>query len=173
MLACLAAWSATAALVAHATPNKGADPAWTGSVSYVVDGDSLWVRAERGRVKLRLQGIDAPEICQSFGRASRDALRGLALGQEVRVTVHARDRWGRAIASVRLLADGRDLATTMVREGWAWSDRWGWRRGRLDDDEARARQAGLGLFAHGTPERPADFRRRHGPCGGPGARGAR
>ena len=48
-------------------------------VSKVVDGDTLWVKPESGEAprKLRLQGIDAPEICQSGGVASRDALRQL------------------------------------------------------------------------------------------------
>ncbi len=148
---------------AQADTRHDAAPAWTARVNYVVDGDSLWVRsADAGtRVKLRLQGIDAPEICQAYGLASRDALRSLVVGRQVRVTVHAHDYWGRAIASV-VLDDGRDLETTMVRHGWAWADRW--QRGDLSSEEQRARQAGIGLFAQRAPEHPADFRRRHGPC---------
>ena len=76
-----------------AVAQDGAGPligtSWLARVSYVVDGDSIWVRPEGGgdRVRLRIDGVDAPEICQSHGPESRDALRALALGQPVRVTV--------------------------------------------------------------------------------------
>ena len=46
-----------------------------GVVTHVTDGDSLWVRPASGGAprQIRLQGIDAPEICQAFGvhRATR------------------------------------------------------------------------------------------------------
>lgn len=159
-----------ASLVASplAVPAPAAD--WPARVHHVVDGDSLWVRPEGGgrRVKLRLRGIDAPEICQPDGRAARDALRALAQGQPVRVTVHARDRFGRAIADVRRSADGLDLAARMAADGWAWSDDWGHRQGPHAAAQAQARAAGRGLFARPGAERPGDFRRRHGPCGRPG-----
>ena len=84
----------------HARTARSA--AWAATVTYVVDGDSIWVRStERGsRVKLRLLGIDAPEICQDQGREARAALRQWALNRPVRVTVRARDQYGRALATV-------------------------------------------------------------------------
>ena len=61
---------------------------WLARVNYVVDGDSIWVRPDGGgtRVRLRIDGVDAPEICQTFGPESRQALQQLALNQRVRVT---------------------------------------------------------------------------------------
>ena len=75
---------------------------WLARVSYVVDGDSIWVRPEaRGaRVRLRLDGIDAPEVCQPFGPEARRALQAALLNQRVRVTVWAYDGYRRPIASV-------------------------------------------------------------------------
>jgi micrococcal nuclease len=51
-----------------------------GSVSHVTDGDTLWVRSPGAREaqQIRLHGIDAPEICQPFGKQSRDALAARA-----------------------------------------------------------------------------------------------
>ena len=153
-----------------AVAQDGAGPligtSWLARVSYVVDGDSIWVRPEGGgdRVRLRIDGVDAPEICQSHGPESRDALRALALGQPVRVTVRARDRYGRAIATVVRLAGEIDLGEHMVAEGWAWTDGYGWRPGKYWRAEDSARAAGRGLFAERRPELPADFRHRHGPC---------
>ena len=139
---------------------------WLAKVSYVVDGDSIWVRPVAGgpRVRLRIDGVDAPEICQSHGTESRQVLQALALNQRVRVTVWARDRYGRAIASVVLVQAEVDLGQRMVAEGWAWTDGYGARLGKYWQDEAAARWAGKGLFAERWPETPADFRHRHGPC---------
>jgi endonuclease YncB( thermonuclease family) len=166
-LAC-AACALTALLVpvgAYAQDDAGAR--WLASVTYVVDGDSIWVRpADGGRVRLRLEGIDAPEICQSFGEQARQAMQALALDQPVWVTIRARDVYGRAIARVVRVRDRMDVARQMVREGWAWADRFHGRRSRYGRDETTARAAGRGLFAQSEPEWPGDFRKRHGPCRG-------
>jgi len=140
---------------------------WLARAGFVVDGDSLWVQPEGGgrRARLRLQGIDAPELCQPGGAPARAALQALVQGERLHVTVHARDRFGRRLASVRRQRDGLDVAAGMVAQGWAWSDRQGWRRGRYWREEAQARAARRGVFATADAESPAEFRRRHGPCG--------
>lgn len=138
---------------------------WLASVTYVVDGDSIWVRpADGGRVRLRLEGIDAPEICQSFGTQARQAMQAMALGQQVWVTIRAYDVYDRAIAQVVRVRDEVDVAQQMVRDGWAWANRFHGRPSRYGGEESAARAAGRGLFAQPEPEWPGDFRRRHGPC---------
>ena len=85
---------------------------WLARAGFVVDGDSLWVQPEGGgrRARLRLQGIDAPERCQPGGAPARAALQALVQGERLHVTVHARDRFGRRLASVRRQRDGLDVA---------------------------------------------------------------
>jgi endonuclease YncB( thermonuclease family) len=166
LAALLLAWTAgTASAQDGAGPRGGAS--WAALVSHVVDGDSIWVRPSSGgrRVRLRIDGIDAPEICQRHGVESRNALRALALGQRVHVTVRARDRWGRAIATVVRSQGQIDLGLRMVADGWAWADGRSARQSAYRRAQAQARQTGRGLFAERQPEPPADFRRRHGPCG--------
>lgn len=161
--AALFAWPQHARAAEH-----GAQPeTWAAVVTYVVDGDSIWVRSteRRSRVKLRLLGIDAPEVCQSQGPQASAALRQLALNQPVRVTVRARDRYGRALATVERVADGLDLSHAMVAGGWAWADRFGGHQAALEQQEAAARAAQRGVFGAATAaELPSDFRRRHGAC---------
>ncbi|MCB2036778.1 MAG: thermonuclease family protein [Burkholderiaceae bacterium] len=142
---------------------------WNARVLYVVDGDSLWVRPEGGgvRARLRLEGIDAPEICQDQGPEARAALQALALGRRVRVTVRTYDRYGRAIASVVRLDGEVDLAGRMVAGGQAWNETFRWYLGLYPQEQEAARMARLGLFAARDPEPPADFRRRHGSCARP------
>ncbi len=141
--------------------------AYEARVTRVFDGDTLWVQPlPDGRYrKLRLDGIDAPEICQPGGTASRDALAGRVLQQVVTVHERARDDYGRAL--VRLSHAGEDVGAVLVRQGQAWSYRWRHRDGPYADEEAQARGQKKGLFAAAAPENPRDFRRRHGPCPSP------
>jgi len=45
----------------------------TGTVTSVHDGDTITLNTDSGAKKIRLAGIDAPEIKQPYGIASRDA----------------------------------------------------------------------------------------------------
>jgi endonuclease YncB( thermonuclease family) len=133
-----------------------------GVVSHVTDGDSLWVRPAVGApVQVRIHGLDAPEICQSFGRQARDALAARVLHRTVKVSVRARDRYQRSVASVSL--DGQDVGAWLVASGLAWSARYRGRSGPYAQQEAQAREARRGLWA-ATAVDPRNFRRRHGSC---------
>jgi len=133
-------------------------------VTHVHDGDSLWVQPLDGgrRQRLRLDGIDAPEICQTDGREARDRLAAMVMQRQVQVEVTGQDRYRRTLARVWL--GDEDVQAVMVAEGWAWSYRVRGRAGPYDREEAGARRQRLGLFADPRPEPPGDFRRRHGPC---------
>lgn len=133
-------------------------------VTHVHDGDSLWVQPQDGgrRQRLRLEGVDAPEICQTGGKDARDRLAAMVLRRQVRVEVTGQDRYRRTLARVWLGPD--DVQSRLVGEGWAWSYRVRGEAGRYDREEAAARRQGRGLFADPQAEPPGSFRRRHGPC---------
>jgi endonuclease YncB( thermonuclease family) len=137
---------------------------FVGQVSYVTDGDTLWVQPDSGGEprKLRLLGVDAPEICQSGGKEARDMLAQLALQRRVTVKVSYYDRYGRGLATVAL--DDQDLGARMVRAGQAWSYGWRGRPGLYAAQETQARQSRSGVFAAASPESPRAFRKRHGSC---------
>jgi endonuclease YncB( thermonuclease family) len=143
---------------------EGARGPWRGEITYVTDGDTLWVRPESGEKprKLRLDGIDAPEICQAYGSEARNALRKRVLHRQVTVSTKAIDDYQRLIVSVRL--EGEDLGAWMVGQGHAWSYRYRRDPGPYMTEEGRAREARLGLFADGDPQQPREFRKRHGSC---------
>lgn len=153
-------------LFAVCVPQAVAAPsaAWRGTVTHVTDGDTLWVRPQRGGAPrvIRLDGIDAPELCQHHGEAARAALVGHVLGQTVQVQVRRRDDYGRALARVRL--QGQDVGGWLVRQGHAWSYRYRRSAGPYATQEKQARDQRLGLFRAPGAQRPRDFRRRHGPC---------
>ena len=137
---------------------------WQGTVTHVTDGDTLWVRPSRGDAahKIRLHGIDAPEICQTYGLVSRDTLASRLMGKRVHVKVRRLDTYGRSLAHVAL--NGHDTGAWMVQQGAAWSYRYRRDPGPYAHQEGQARSQRLGLFADAQAERPRDFRLRHGCC---------
>ena len=161
-------WACTLwlALMPWASPAAAQDviDSYSARVTSVFDGDTLWVRpADGGRSrKLRVDGIDAPEICQAGGKPARDALRGRLQNQTIQVHERARDTYGRPLATLTL--GGEDMAAWMVKQGWAWSYRWHGDPGPFVREEAVARSKNSGIFADKLAEEPRLFRRRNGPC---------
>ena len=133
-------------------------------MTHVSDGDTLWVLPQGSQTprKLRLLGVDAPEICQVGGIASRDTLQHLLEHQWLHVTVNYQDRYDRGLAQVRV--GQQDVGEFMVSSGQAWSSRWHRSPGLYATQERAARVTRLGLFANPRPEVPRDFRKRVGSC---------
>lgn len=145
----------------------GARPAQqyqSGVVTRVVDGDTLWVRtpAAGKPLKVRIAGIDAPEICQAGGRDAREALRQRVLGQTVSISYQRRDDYGRVLAIVTW--QGQDIGQWMVSRGQAWSYSYRRNPGPYATEQSQAMAARRGLFAMGAAENPRHFRKRHGSC---------
>ncbi len=142
--------------------------AWTGWVSWVMDGDTLLLvpEGQKEAVKVRIDGIDAPETCQAGGAASRDAMIGLALRQSVQVQVLGQDHYGRQVARVSL--DGLDLGAEMARTGMAWAYRYRVGAGPYAKLQKAAQKDKRGLFAASeTAMAPPVFRQFHGTCHAP------
>jgi endonuclease YncB( thermonuclease family) len=133
-------------------------------VSRVTDGDSLWLEplTAGAPVELRLEGIDAPEICQAWGPQAKQALAELVLGQQVSVKTVGRDTHGRTLGTVYL--GTQNINKTLVQEGHAWSSRYKFDRGPYVADERMAKALSRGLNREGGAVMPRDFRRLNGPC---------
>jgi micrococcal nuclease len=153
-------WALCALLLSSAASAK----LLTGVVSHVTDGDTLWVRLSGGGepVKVRFQGIDAPETCQEWGRESHQALKAKAMNQPVVMNTRAVDQYGRLLARIRM--DGEDLGAWMVARGHAWSYHYRRDPGPYAMEERSARTAKRGLWAAASPTEPREFRKQHGEC---------
>jgi endonuclease YncB( thermonuclease family) len=136
---------------------------WPGRVTHVTDGDTLWVQPLQGGAvrRIRIDGIDAPEICQVYGEVSRRALAERVQGQLVVVQGRRKDDYGRLLARIHL--QGEDIGQWMVLAGHAWSYRHQRSAGPYAAQEALAREQRLGLW-QGRAMPPRTFRRRHGSC---------
>jgi micrococcal nuclease len=135
-----------------------------GLVTRVVDGDTIWVRTHAGQkpVKVRFLGIDAPEICQNAGKASRQALAARILGKQVVLSFRYHDDYGRLLA--RVSSGGEDMGRWMVAQGHAWAYSYAHSGGTYAAEQLQARSARRGLFSDTGAEMPGDFRKRHGSC---------
>lgn len=118
----------------------------------VHDGDTLTVHTDAGEtLKVRLHGIDAPEIGQAFCTRSRDALAEIAKGKQASLVPVDKDKYGRVVA--RVVVGGAELNREQVARGMAW------RYGRYDrageyaaaETAARGRRSGLWADPSLTP----------------------
>jgi endonuclease YncB( thermonuclease family) len=140
-----------------------------GTVRHVTDGDSLWLKPADGgpALELRLEGIDAPELCQPGGPQSRQALVDVVLNQAVTARISGRDNHGRSLATV-MLGDV-NINRLQVMEGQAWSYRYKSDRGPYMGPERVAIFLKRGLHASSGAMMPREFRQTHGPCQVPAA----
>ena len=136
----------------------------SGIVTRVVDGDTIWVNTGQNAhpLKVRILGIDAPEICQTGGDLSREALKQRVLGQFVTVSFKRYDIYGRSLASV--VWQSEDVGRWMVVNGYAWSYRFHRSAGPYATEQMQAVYARRGIFSAGTAQNPRTFRKRHGSC---------
>jgi len=129
-------------------------------VKSVYDGDTLTASCPDGEVKVRVFGIDAPEMGQEpWGDRSREAFRSLLPRRDsVRLRVVDQDRYGRVVAQV--FAGERDAGLEMVRQGRAvvyeqYNDLAVYRQA-----QAEAQQARRGIWEKpGGQQDPAAWRR--------------
>ena len=130
-----------------------------GRVVGVHDGDTLTVLHglnSNKSVKVRLAGIDAPEMGQAFGANAKRALSDLVFGKTVQVMDHGHDDYGRTIADVTVDRVWVNLA--MVGQGLAWRYAQYSKDPKLNAAEIHARAEKLGLWQDKRPEPPWDWR---------------
>jgi micrococcal nuclease len=82
--------------------------------AYVIDGDTIDLCGTR----IRLAGIDAPEMDHPYGKTAKWALVNLCKGQKVRAVFDGDLSHDRTVATC-YLPDGRDLSAEMVKAGLA------------------------------------------------------
>lgn len=145
-------WALIFSVVAHA------DETLSGKIVGIADGDTATLLTpEKRQVKIRLEGIDAPEAGQEYGQNSKQALSALIFGKEVTVRQSGTDRYGRTLGWIR--AFGTDVNREMVRLGWAWHFTQYNQEADIAGLQAEAKAAKRGLWAApNAPMAPWDYR---------------
>jgi endonuclease YncB( thermonuclease family) len=138
---------AVALFAGPAATASGAPSEVVSGPAMAVDGDTLDVSGAR----VRLEGIDAPEVSQTCprawlgtwdcGRAAKRAMEDMVRGQDVTCESRGHDKYDRMLGVC--FAAGRNVNAAMVRAGLAWafvkySDTY-----VAEEAEARAARAGI------------------------------
>lgn len=147
--------------------SANASNAWQGIVTHVTDGDTLRVRpigsnGKADSVRIRIDGIDAPESCQPYGAQSTAALKKRIIAKQVTILSKRYDDYGRDVAKVTI--NDLDVGGWMVKNGHAWSYHYRYSAGPYRVEEEAAARTKLGLFADTSAIEPRIFRRGHGSC---------
>lgn len=88
----------------------------------VADGDTLTVlTSSYDKIKIRFQGIDAPELGQEYGQKAKDDLKAItrASGGQVAIEDLGKDQYGRTLARV-YDSKGGNVGLQLVENGSAW-----------------------------------------------------
>ena len=131
---------------------------FSGRVTKVVDGDTLYLRVDGNQHVIRLHEIDAPELGQPWGWQARRALSNKVSRKNVVVEVSTTDAYGRLVGKVWL--GERDINRVMVWEGHAWAYRQYLNNRLLLKYEASAKKEGIGLWSQADPIPPWEWRKR-------------
>lgn len=160
--------TATTLLISTAcTANPRNDNGYTATVDSIHDGDTIRVTDTHGtKHRIRLAYIDAPEINQAGGTASRDALRQLILRRQVQVQVYDTDSYKRQVARISL--NGQDINLTQLQNGHAWHYRSIAKKHQNPNTynqyataETEARNRRSGLWQHPKQIAPWQFRHQN------------
>ena len=103
---------------------------------WVIDGDTIVI----DNVRLRIAGIDAPELDHPWGQRAKWAMVQLCKGRVVTARIKPELSYDRLVAEC-FLPDGRDLAAELVRSGLAldWPKFSGGKYRHLETPDARKR----------------------------------
>ena len=135
-----------------------------GKVIKVTDGDTVNVLdAEKQTHKIRLAGIDSPELGQAYGQAARKFLLKRVNQKTVCVDWNKRDKYQRLVGVIKY--ESRDVNLDIVKAGYAWHYKK-YQKEQAPPDrvlyaqaETEARSDVIGLWSEPDPINPSDWRK--------------
>lgn len=150
-----------ALLLAAATAFAAPKPLQTleGKVVSIADGDTITVLDDtKTQHKVRLFGIDAPELRQPYSQLAKSELSKKVYAKRVLVKWREKDRYGRILGAVTV--NGKNVNRELVAEGWAWHFVRYSSSKSLAEAELAAREKQVGLWAGEDPVAPWDWRKQ-------------
>lgn len=133
---------------------------FSGQVIDVVDGDTIEVMHLGKPERVRLHGVDCPELGQPYGKRAKQYTTTHTLRKMITVIVDETDEQGRTVGQV-ILPDMSNLNLVILSAGLGW-----WHGADdpedqiLKDVQRSARSAGRGLWSDPAPVPPWEWRGR-------------
>ena len=118
---------------------------FVGECLAVLDGDTIDVSRDGGRVRIRLEGVDCPERNQPFAEEAKAFTAKLVSGKALNIVEKEKDNYGRTVA--RVFVNGSDVSVELLRAGLARQ------AGKYNSDwllaalEEQARRDRVGMWA--------------------------
>jgi micrococcal nuclease len=126
----------------------------------ISDGDTIDILVNNKPVRLRLDGIDAPERGMPYNKKAKQFLANQVFGKYVTIKNMGLDKYRRTIA--KIYVNNTDINLLMLEKGWAWHYKKHNSETNYANAEHRAKASKLGLWADPqTPMAPWEVRKLH------------
>lgn len=131
----------------------------SGKVIHIVDGDTYdLLTSDKKTLRIRMNGIDAPERSMAFYQVSKNYLGNLCMGKTVKIEKTDTDQYGRTVAN-SYLENGCELGQEMIKAGMAWHFKKYNNDRTLAKLEIEARKLQKGLWKDPKPVPPWEYRK--------------
>ncbi len=137
---------------------------YQGTIVSVTDGDTYIFQTEYGSLRVRSEGIDAPETVQPYGKAAT-AFMETFLNTEATLVTSGTDRYKRTIGT--LYIGGKDINLAMIDAGLAWFYKAYSENEAYQKAETTARAKAIGLWSMEPVVAPWDWRNKKEKYPGP------
>jgi len=132
----------------------------------VLDGDRIQLKTQLGKILImKLQGIDAPEIEQPYGKDARDKLVSTLKGKKFWLVGSGLNKKREVIVRALYTKKGGELVyinDELVKAGYAWWDAQQPTKDKyLKNYQAEAQKKKLGLWEAEDPISPWAWRKAH------------
>lgn len=126
----------------------------------VTDGDTYKAKLPSGKkITVRMEGIDAPELKQPFGKESKEILQQLIEGKYINLQVTGIDNYKRILANT-FLTLYQEASFEMVLSGFAWHFEKYNKDENLKKAQMMAKTKKIGLWADPNPVPPWEYRKQ-------------
>ncbi|XP_078150810.1 putative staphylococcal-like nuclease CAN3 [Carex rostrata] len=106
--------------------------------------------------RVRLKGIDAPEMGMAYGQEAKNALIDLVGGKSLQLVVYGNDQYGRLLAD--LYIGNHFVQEHLLKEGHVWHYNFFDKRMEFARWQLEAQVSRKGLWANPNPQSPWDFK---------------
>lgn len=128
----------------------------SGYISRVIDGDTFIFFSDSGYIKVRMQGIDAPEHNQFYGQESKKFLNTFK-GKQAILYCFGYDKYGRRIGM--LYVNDCNINELCIIKGFAWYYYQYYHSTQFYNDQLKAQIDSTGLWKYKNPIPPWIFRK--------------
>ena len=126
---------------------------WEAECIGVMDGDTITVERGGRHLQIDLQGVDAPEVSQSYGLRALAFVSSMVHGETLTIALKGGNDHGALVARVRF--ENKDISAELLAAGLAWFTGGD---SHLKAIHEKARSAHQGLWAESEPVPPWVFR---------------